>query len=220
VHVHLCEGKTDRQLSGKSPVRRYRRLGLLNEKSIFVHGIDLRASEIEMLAESGATLAINPRSNLNNAVGLPNIKALETSGVHLALGNDGFGASLCAEAQTALGAFSTSARDPSYGWELLNRILFVNNPDIAGWHLKKTLGLIEPGAAADIAIFPYHPPSSLDASNYFGHYLFGFGMVPARDVIVDGKIRLRDGASVGFNPESWAEKARDVFQKVWQQRSL
>ncbi len=220
VHVHLCEGKTDRQLSGKSPLRRFRRFGLLNEKSIFVHGIDLRAAEIDLLAESGATLVINPRSNLNNAVGLPNIKTLEAAGVRLALGNDGFGASLCAEAQTALGAFSTSARDPGFGWELLNRILFVNNPDIAGRHLKKTLGIIEPGAAADIAVFPYHPPSLMNESNYFGHYLFGFGNVPARDVIVNGAIRLRDGAPVGFHPGSLAEKARQVFQKVWQQRSL
>lgn len=220
VHVHLCEGKTDRQLSGNSPMRRFRRFGLLNDKSIFVHGIDLRASEIDLLAESGATLVINPRSNLNNAVGLPNIKTLEAAGVRLALGNDGFGANLCAEALTALGTFSTSARDPSFGWELLSRILFVNNPDIAGRHLKKTLGIIEPGAAADIAVFPYDPPSPMNESNYFGHYLFGFGNVPARDVIVNGTIRLRDGAPVGFNPENSAEEARKVFQEVWQQRSL
>lgn len=220
VHVHLCEGKTDRQLSGKSPLNRFRRFGLLNEKSIFVHGIDLRPSEMDVLAESGATLALNPRSNLNNAVGLPNIKNLEAAGVRLTLGNDGFGANLCAEAQTALGAFSTSARDPSYGWEFLNRILFVNNPEIAGRHLNKVLGVIESGSAADIAIFPYESPSPLNESNYFGHYLFGFGNTPARDVIVNGKIRLRDGVPIGFDPESWAKEARKVFPKVWQQRTL
>ena len=190
------------------------------KKSIFVHGVDLHAAEMEIIARSRATLVINPRSNLNNAVGLPKIKALEEAGVRLALGNDGFGANLCAEAQTALGAFSTSAQDPSYGWELLNRILFVNNPTIAGEHLNKVLGVIESGAAADIAIFPYEPPSPLNTSNYFGHYLFGFGNTPARDVIVNGKIRLRDGTPVGFNPETWAQEARKVFQKVWQQRTL
>ena len=81
VHSHLCEGTTDRRLSGESPLRRFARLGLLNSKSIFAHGIDLRPAECAHLAESKATLAINLRSNLNNAVGLPDVVNLASAGV-------------------------------------------------------------------------------------------------------------------------------------------
>lgn len=220
VHVHLCEGKTDREITGSPPLRRFARFGFVNEKSVFVHGIDLRMNEMKLLANSGAALVMNPRSNLNNAVGFPDVANLKNAGVRLALGNDGFGANLCAEAQTAIGTFSTSAHDSSFGGGLLHDILFVNNPKIAGRHLGKTLGVIEPGATADIAIFPYQPPSPLDESNYFGHYLFGFGNVPARDVMIDGRLRLRDGAPVDFNPNEWTEKAREIYPTIWQQRSL
>jgi cytosine/adenosine deaminase-related metal-dependent hydrolase len=220
VHSHLCEGPTDRQLSGVSPVRRWARLGFLNEKSLFAHGTDLRQAECELFAESGATIVLNPRSNLSNAVGLPDVLNLSRSGVRLALGNDGFGTSLCAEAQTALGTFATQANDPSFGWSLLNEILFLNNPEIAGRHLGTTLGVIQPGAAADIAVIPYRPLTSIDASSILEHYLFGFGSVPARDVIVAGKVRLRHGAPIGFQPEEWAAQARHIFPRVWQQRSL
>lgn len=220
VHAHLCEGPTDRSLSGGSPVRRLARFGFLNKKSVFAHGTDLRPSERELLAKSGATLVLNPRSNLSNAVGLPHVVNLARAGVRLGLGNDGLGASLCAEAQAALGAFAARAGDPGFGEELLNEILFVKNPEIAGRHLGKTLSVIEFGATADIAIIPYRPPTPIEASNILGHYLFGFGLMPARDVIVDGKVRLRNGEPMGFDPDEWAAQARHIFPGVWQQRSL
>jgi cytosine/adenosine deaminase-related metal-dependent hydrolase len=220
VHAHLCEGLTDRKMSGMSPVRRFARFGLMNEKSVFSHGVDLRPKENDILADSGATLVLNPRSNLNNAVGLPDVRGLSESGVRLAFGNDGFGASLCAEAQTALGTFASYARDPSFGWNQLQGTLFKNNPEIAGRFLGKKLGVIEPGAAADIAIFPYHPPTPIEPSNILSHYLFGFGAMPARDVIVNGKVRLRQGCPVDFRPEEWAAQARHIFPGVWQKRSL
>ncbi|MFH1011231.1 MAG: amidohydrolase family protein [bacterium] len=220
VHAHLCEGLTDRRLSGVSPVRRFLHFGLLNRKSIFAHGVDLRPVECGLLAESGAALVLNPRSNLKNSVGMPDIRSLTETGVRLGFGNDGFGASLCAEAQTALGTFATSAEDPGFGWNQLQDILFKNNPEIAGWFLGKRLGVIEPEAAADIAIFPYYPPTPVEVSNIFSHYLFGFGVVPARDVIIAGKVRLRQSLPVDFHPEEWAAQARHVFPGVWQKRSL
>jgi cytosine/adenosine deaminase-related metal-dependent hydrolase len=220
VHAHLCEGPTDRRLSSQSPIRRFARLGFLNEKSIFAHGVDLREAECELLAASGATLVLNPRSNLKNAVGLPDVRGLSKSGVRLALGNDGFGASLSAEAQTAVGTFAIGAGDPGFGWNLLENILFKNNPEIAGKFLGKKLGVIERGATADIAIFPYHPPTPVEATNILSHYLFGFGTVPARDVIINGKVRLRQGTPVDFRPEEWAAQARCIFPAIWQKRSL
>jgi len=220
VHAHLCEGPTDRRLSGESPIRRFARFGLLNEKSIFAHGVDLRPAEYVILADSGAALVLNPRSNLKNAVGLPDVRGFAQSGVRLALGNDGFGANLCAEAQTAVGTFAIGAGDPGFGWNLLEDILFKNNPEIAGQFLGKKLGVIERGAAADIAVFPYHPPTPIEPSNFFSRYLFGFGMVPARDVIINGKARLRQGIPVDFRPEEWAAQARCIFPAIWQKRSL
>jgi cytosine/adenosine deaminase-related metal-dependent hydrolase len=220
VHAHLCEGPTDRRLSEISPVRRFASLGLLNRKSVFAHGVDLRPAELVILADSGAALAMNPRSNLQNAVGLPDVRSLVQTGARLALGNDGFGASLCAEAQTALGTFASSERDPSFGASQLYKILFKNNPEIAGQFLNKKLGVIEPDAAADIAIFPYSPPTPVETSNIFSHYLFGFGTLPARDVMINGKLRLRQGAPVDFHPGEWATQARHIFPGVWQRRSL
>lgn len=220
VHAHLCEGPTDRRLSGVSPVRRFLHFGLLNRKSIYAHGVDLRPAECRLFAESGATLVLNPRSNLENGVGLSDIRSLTETGARLALGNDGFGASLCGEAQTALGTFATSAEDPGFGWKQLQDILLGSNPEIAGQFLGKKLGVIEAEAAADIAIFPYHPPTPIETSNIFAHYLFGFGTVPARDVIVNGKLRLRQGLPVDFRPEEWARQARHIFPQVWQKRSL
>ncbi len=220
VHAHLCEGPTDRRLSGISPVRRFARFGLLNEKSIFAHGVDLGQAEYALLAESGATLVLNPRSNLKNAVGLPSVRGLAQAGVRLALGNDGFGSSLCAEAQTAAGTLAIGAGDPGFGWNLLESILFKNNPEIVGRFLGKKLGVIEQGAAADIAIFPYHPPTPVEATNILAHYLFGFGTMPAREVIINGKMRMQNGLPVDFRPEECAAQARYIFPGVWQKRSL
>ncbi|MBZ0198478.1 MAG: amidohydrolase family protein, partial [Ignavibacteriaceae bacterium] len=83
IHIHLCEAEADREISksrfGKLPLQRLIDNNLLNSKSILSHSIHLTAKEYKKIESSGSAIAINPESNLNNAVGINNFKLIPDS---------------------------------------------------------------------------------------------------------------------------------------------
>lgn len=64
-------------------------LGLLGPETLAVHGVQLTAQELRVLASTGAALCICARSNRNLAVGVPPLYDAIGSGVLLCLGTDG-----------------------------------------------------------------------------------------------------------------------------------
>ncbi len=74
---------------GLAPLDYALKLGLLDQTSLAVHGVQLCRQEIERFARSGAALCLCPRSNLNLGLGLPRVAELMQSGALLCLGTDG-----------------------------------------------------------------------------------------------------------------------------------
>ena len=54
-----------------------------------------------MLAETGTLVTHQPRSNMNNAVGLPDVAGLLQRGITVGLGNDGFSNNMFSEMKAA-----------------------------------------------------------------------------------------------------------------------
>lgn len=94
VHIHLSEtaGEVEECLEahGCRPAELLGRTGLMNARLIAVHGQFLSEGELELLAEAGAALVMNPTANLKLATGgiFPYAKAQE-AGVRVCLGTDG-----------------------------------------------------------------------------------------------------------------------------------
>jgi 5-methylthioadenosine/S-adenosylhomocysteine deaminase len=94
VQIHLAE--TEQEVTdcldahGKRPAAYLDELGLLGPRAVLAHGVWLDGSELELIAERGATLVANPAANMKLAVGgvLP-YPAAAQAGVALGLGTDG-----------------------------------------------------------------------------------------------------------------------------------
>ena len=96
VHIHLSE--TEKEVGdciathGERPAHYLERLGLLGEGTMLAHGVWLDRSELELIAERGATVVTNPVANLKLASGGPfPYPAAREAGVAVALGTDGAG---------------------------------------------------------------------------------------------------------------------------------
>ena len=80
VHIHVAEDPCDedacRKAHGISLIDRLERRGLLKPNSIFAHGTHLNPEAIARINSVGLTMAHNPRSNMNNAVGYAPILSL------------------------------------------------------------------------------------------------------------------------------------------------
>lgn len=222
VHVHVAEGPEDEvQCEADHGLRIAQRLdrhGLLRPTSVLAHCLHIDGSEKDLVAERDAVVVHNPRSNMNNAVGLFDMPGFLERGVLTGLGTDGLGANMLAELFTA-GILQKHGRsDPlAGGFDALHALLFRNNPRIAGRLLGVELGRIAPGAPADIALLEYTPPTPLRSENVLGHLLFGTAVhaLRAADLFVDGRAILRDGAFVDVDGEAVYAHAREQAERLW-----
>jgi 5-methylthioadenosine/S-adenosylhomocysteine deaminase len=92
IHLSETEGEVNDcvEAHGSRPAHYLDQLGLLGQRSLLAHGVWLDESELELVAERGATVVTNPAANMKLAVGgaFPYPAAAER-GVPLGLGTDG-----------------------------------------------------------------------------------------------------------------------------------
>ena len=79
-HIHVAEHEVDEvdslERSGKRVVNRLNDHGILGEKTIVAHAIHVDEREVELLAETGTWVTHQPRSNMNNGVGVADVESL------------------------------------------------------------------------------------------------------------------------------------------------
>jgi cytosine/adenosine deaminase-related metal-dependent hydrolase len=63
-------------------------MGVLDERVLVVHGVQLSSRELECVAARGATLVTCPRGNIGTGAGTPPITEFFESGVRVAVGTD------------------------------------------------------------------------------------------------------------------------------------
>ncbi|MDY0124700.1 MAG: amidohydrolase family protein, partial [Anaerolineaceae bacterium] len=220
-HVHAAEGLVDQEDSlekyGMRVVERFWDRHILSDRSILAHGIHLSENEISLLAQSHSWLTHQPRSNMNNAVGVAPVEKLLESGVNLCLGNDGFSNAMWQEWFFTYLLQKDAKRDPRAmnGYDVI-KIAVNNNSNLATqiWGGLR-VGTIEPGAAADIIFVDYHPITPLNAGNLPWHILFGFrdGMVTM--TMAGGKILMKDRKLLFLDEEEIAAKSREIASQTW-----
>jgi cytosine/adenosine deaminase-related metal-dependent hydrolase len=73
---------------GLGPVEYLDGFGLVNDRLIVVHAVQLTDAELARLASAGATVVTCPRSNGSTGVGVPPVERFFASGVRVAVGTD------------------------------------------------------------------------------------------------------------------------------------
>jgi 5-methylthioadenosine/S-adenosylhomocysteine deaminase len=96
VHIHASE--TEHEVrecvaeQGDRPIHYLDRVGLLGPSTVLAHGVWLDDSELDLVAERGATIVTNPVANLKLAVGgVFGYPAARERGIAVGIGTDGAG---------------------------------------------------------------------------------------------------------------------------------
>ncbi len=220
-HSHAAEGIVDQEDSltkyGRRVVERFADSGILGEKTILAHGVHITPHEIDLLAQSGTWLSHQPRSNMNNAVGVAPVEEMLKQGVKVCLGNDGFSNAMWQEWFFAYLIQKDQQADPRAmnGYDVI-KIAVENNSRLASqtWGGLR-IGMIEKGAAADLILVDYHPITPMHAGNLPWHILFGFrdGMVTS--TIAGGKLLMKDRKLLLLDEAEIAAKAREAAIRSW-----
>ena len=176
VHVHVAEGEVDASAADRlAPWSR--------DTWVLAHGVHL-----DEHAGMRGTVAHNPRSNLNNAVGY----AKPVRFPRVALGTDGIGADMLEEFRLA---FALARADD------------VTVTPVMPWSWLQTGLDLVPEARADRVTWSYQPMDSW-------HLAYTTGVGPV-EVVVGGRVVLSDGVPTLVDPTEVRAKAAEQATRLF-----
>ena len=208
IHIHLAEDAYEQRYSRDAfectAGVRLDRFGLLEHPGILAHGVHLQEEDWAALGRGHCALALNPDSNLNNAVGLGRYGELPDSLLLLA-GTDGMHACPARSIKQLFLLHRHQGGELSESFAFIRRlyfdqIRFVRNffPDFPD---------LNPGDRADLVVWDYRPPSPFSADTFWGHLIYGILEAPAWSLTMQGKTLLADRRLLSMNYESLARSA-------------
>ncbi len=220
-HVHVAEDWADQEdslrKSGKRVVHRLGDAGVLGPRTIAVHCVHVDEGEIARLAETGTWVTHQPRSNMNNGVGVAPVEEMLAAGVRVALGNDGFSNNMFAEMKAAYLVHKLARRDPrAMPGDVVMRLAYANNAALARvfWPDLR-LGELAPGASADLVFVDYDPTTPLTAGNLPWHLLFGVEASMITATVCAGRVLMRDRRLLTLDEEAITVHSRELAAQVW-----
>jgi len=220
-HIHVAEHPVDEydsmQKYGMRVIDRLYKHGILGPQTIVAHAVHVDVKEIELLAETGTWVSHQPRSNMNNAVGLADIEAMMRAGVKVCLGNDGFSNAMWEDWKSAYLAHKLIRLDPRRmsATDIIQMAVY-NNASLVNsrFHNTKT-GIIQPGAEADLMFVDYHPYTPLTAGNLPWQMIFGFHDSMVTSTMVAGKFLMKNRELLTMDEEKITYEARKNAPAVW-----
>lgn len=220
-HIHAAEGTADREHSlATYRLRTLDRLaerGILGPHTIIAHAIDIDAWEMGLLRETGTWVSHQPRSNMNNAVGVADLTAWLRGGLRAVLGNDGFSNDMFTEMKTAYLLHKAARNDPrALPADQLLRLAVAGNSVLATQFFPRSLGRLEPGAFADLILVDYDPPTPLTLDNLPWHLIFGFDGRNVDTTIVGGRVLMAGRQIPHLDVERITARSREVARATWE----
>jgi putative selenium metabolism protein SsnA len=221
-HIHAAESTMDEYDSiNKYKKRVIDRLfdhNILGPQSIVAHAVHVDNQEVIRLMDTGTWVTHQPRSNMNNGVGVAAVDSLLRIGIKLCLGNDGFSNSMWEEWKTAYLLQKVANLDPRpLSASEVAKIAIYNNAALANVFFRDSLfGEIAPGAYADLIFVDYLSPTPLHEGNLPWHIIFGFRDSMITTTIVGGKILMKDRELTSLDEKGISTRSRELSIKAWQ----
>ena len=220
-HIHVAEDKADESLSlqryGLRVAQRLEKFGILGPKTLVAHAIHIDETEADLFAATGTKISHQPRSNMNNAVGVAAVERLLDKGITVGLGNDGFTNNMFSEIHTAYLLHRVSRNDPRVmpGDRLIG-MAFANNAQIASLFFPKPVGALAPGAFADIILLDYYPYTPLTEGNFPWQLVFGMDGSHVTHTICGGQLLMEDRRLLTLDEAAIAARAMELAPGIWQ----
>jgi 5-methylthioadenosine/S-adenosylhomocysteine deaminase len=213
ITVHTSEGLVDLyhnlEHSGERTVERLNRLGVLGPKTVLAHCVHVNDHEMDLIAETGSSVAHNPMSNMLNAVGVSPVPSMLKRGISVGIGNDGwiydpFENMRCALTVHRLASGNPSAISPEQVFKMATL------DGAKCYNLEDKLGSLEKGKYADIVVLDgSRVPTPLTKASAIGHILNTFSGKDVRDVFVNG-IRTIENRKLALTSD---EHITDISRK-------
>ena len=219
VQVHVSETEKEHlegmaRREGRTPTEFFRDCGLFDVPVTAAHCVWLSEKDMRIFAETGATVAHNPVSNLKLGSGVMPLRAMLDHGVNVTLGTDGVASNnnldVLKEMQYAILLAKGISRKPEnvVAGEMLS-LSTVNGARAQG---RKACGQIREGYRADAVLIDLDAVNNIPSYGYETTLLYSARSSDVRMTVVDGRILYRDGEYKTIDIEKLKYQAKDVIK--------
>lgn len=212
-HIHLSETKEEFENSlkkhGKTPTEYLDSLNILDDKVVAAHCVWLSDNDQKILAEKQVGIVHNPECNTKISSGIAPITSLLQLGAKIGVGTDG------AASNNNLNMFQEI-----HTMSLIHKVTTMNPTVISAYealylatmgsakvlNMQKLIGSIEIGKKADLITLEQVLPYTKPLYNFYSSLVYSFLGNEVNDVIVNGKILLKDKNYTTINISALYEK--------------
>ncbi len=219
IHLHETahEVASTLERTGKRPFDRLHELGIINASLLAVHSVHMSATDIEVFAEKGVSVAHCPRSNLKLASGIAPITSYRDAGINVAIGTDSAASNntldMLAEMRAAaLLAKTSAANAAALSASDVLRMATLGGASALG--LAKETGSIEPGKWADLACVDLNRLHSQPVYDPVTQLVYTASADQVTDVWIAGKHHLDNGQLTNIDTDHLLRRSsewRDRF---------
>ena len=220
IHIHVAESEMDEEDSankyGLTIMERLDKYHLVNPDSLIVHGVHIYDKELDIVKARGAYMVVNPTSNLNNAVSIPNIKKYLDKGIPVMVGNDGLSSSMATEYLNTLYLTHLYNENP-IALNIGHIKDMINNAyDYVSRRLDIKIGKLSKGYVSDFMLLPYSPFTDMNENNALGHIFYGlFPNFKPSDVYVSGKLLVKSGVLTSKKVKNELIESQKYSKELW-----
>ncbi|HVR89190.1 MAG TPA: amidohydrolase family protein [Candidatus Limnocylindria bacterium] len=225
IHTHSNENTDERALievaTGRAPAAYLDDMGLVNERSVIAHGVNLDPTEVRLLRERKASISHCPSSNLKLGSGIADIRALRNAGITVGIGADGAACNnrLDGFDELRLAALLAASLHGPGAITAHDALAMGTRDGAKALRLDGEIGTLEVGKKADVIVLD---PSRLagPAGDPATRILYGGGSRAVRDVIVDGKVVVRNFTPLTLDPAEVRARAVEALPALAQRARL
>ncbi len=218
THMHCSEGTYEPEYAlkhfGMRPIHYYKNLGVAGPGMLASQCVQLDASEIAVMAESGIKMSHMPLSNCEVGGGIAPLPELVEAGVTAGLGTDGYIIDFFEVMRGAFLIHKASHCDP--------RVMPANQV----WYLAteggaKAIGLdatgrLEIGWKADCQLIKPNLPTPIAVHNLYEQVLLYCDQDSVQATLVNGKILVKDGTILNVDMDELMERSRRAALQLWE----
>jgi 5-methylthioadenosine/S-adenosylhomocysteine deaminase len=220
-NMHILETRLQRvlgdQLYGKSLVRYVYDSEVLTERALVIHAIWVDPQDMDLMAESGCSIAHNPLCNLKLGSGIMPFRDLTGRGINICLGSD----ELCSDDAVNMwnvaklaGLVHNIAESDYRRWPRASEVLRCATINAAkAMRVPEAAGSIEVGKQADLILMDLDTLAFTPLSDLRRQLVFCENGSSVRLVMVAGQVLVEDSKLLSIDEAALKSEIRELMEE-------
>lgn len=221
MQIHLSETLDEVneiiKRTGKRPAVYLNDLGVLNNYLIAAHSIHLDDEEMALISDKGIRVVHVPESNMKLSSGVARVSDMVKMGIRPGIGTDGCASNnnldLFKEMDTAAKLGKIFTGNP-VNMSAATVLKMATSWGAEAMGLKDQIGTIEKGKKADVIVVDARSPHMTPLYNPISSIVYSASGSDVKDVIVNGKVLMKDRRFLTLNQEEIMERIRAISKGI------